>query len=459
MKKIIFVILLINFLAGNVLGQFSIGKQWWDFVLYDRAIEPTLTNIADADSAVVVFAKSSNNWYMKIYNKTGALLYYFDTSGQFGLKASGYLNFNTGTLGTTGYGIRDNAGAIEYKDSGGAWTALNSVMVKWNDLVNPDANDEIDFAAYTIELNVEDFQIGDGGGSNYWKFNAGALSNAGNATITLADGSDIIITANANAGPWLANNGDIGTGTFDLGGAVLEIPNGTSGTTDVTGEIYLDTNGDGGTNFSGEVIQVYTGAANKYLFPIALPLAVSQDDYIMKYDATAKTVQWEVDAGGGGAPEIQITFNVENAKLPSTNPAVIDGGENNFRLLFDANTDESCSWSNVLDDDYGAGALYADIFWSMVSATTDTVVWGVQVSAYTPGDAADINTDSYDTVNLDTTAVPGTAGYMKKTTITLTNDDSIAAGDFYRIKLYRDADSGSDGATGDAEIYYMIIRE
>ncbi|MGE3769525.1 MAG: tail fiber domain-containing protein [Bdellovibrionales bacterium] len=40
--------------------------------------------------------------------------------------ASGYINFDS-TVGSTGYGIRDNAGAIEYKDSGGSWTALNSL--------------------------------------------------------------------------------------------------------------------------------------------------------------------------------------------------------------------------------------------------------------------------------------------------------------------------------------------
>jgi hypothetical protein len=39
--------------------------------------------------------------------------------------ASGYLNFNT-TLGSTGYGFRDNAGVMELKDSGGAWENITS---------------------------------------------------------------------------------------------------------------------------------------------------------------------------------------------------------------------------------------------------------------------------------------------------------------------------------------------
>lgn len=38
---------------------------------------------------------------------------------------SKYFNFNT-TVGSTGYGIRDNAGTIEFKNSGGAWTGIGS---------------------------------------------------------------------------------------------------------------------------------------------------------------------------------------------------------------------------------------------------------------------------------------------------------------------------------------------
>lgn len=39
------------------------------------------------------------------------------------IAASGYLNFGT-TLGTNGYGLRDSAGTIQFKDSGGSWTSL-----------------------------------------------------------------------------------------------------------------------------------------------------------------------------------------------------------------------------------------------------------------------------------------------------------------------------------------------
>jgi len=47
------------------------------------------------------------------------------TGGSLILPASEYVNFG-GTQGSGGYGLRDNAGAVEYCDSGGAWTALNA---------------------------------------------------------------------------------------------------------------------------------------------------------------------------------------------------------------------------------------------------------------------------------------------------------------------------------------------
>jgi len=36
-----------------------------------------------------------------------------------------YINFNT-TTGSLGYGFRDNSGAVEYKNSGGAWAGVGS---------------------------------------------------------------------------------------------------------------------------------------------------------------------------------------------------------------------------------------------------------------------------------------------------------------------------------------------
>ena len=44
-----------------------------------------------------------------------------------------YLNFGV-TAGTNGYGIRDNAGTLEFKDSAGTWKSLNTVVTTYNTL-------------------------------------------------------------------------------------------------------------------------------------------------------------------------------------------------------------------------------------------------------------------------------------------------------------------------------------
>ena len=46
-----------------------------------------------------------------------------DVAGNIGLNASSYINFGD-TDGSTGYGFRDNAGTIEYKNSGGSWATF-----------------------------------------------------------------------------------------------------------------------------------------------------------------------------------------------------------------------------------------------------------------------------------------------------------------------------------------------
>lgn len=53
-----------------------------------------------------------------------------DVNGNIGLAASSYVNW-AATDGSTGYGLRDNAGTLEYKNSGGAWSVLGGVATNF----------------------------------------------------------------------------------------------------------------------------------------------------------------------------------------------------------------------------------------------------------------------------------------------------------------------------------------
>ena len=91
--------------------------------------------------------------------------------------------------------------------------------------------------------------------------------------------------------------------------------------------------------------------------------------------------------------------------------------------------------------------------YAMASAAAGSVVLAAEVMAVTPdSDAQDIDADSYDTANSTTDAAPGTAGHLGEAAITLTNADSLTAGDLVKLRLSRDADNASDTATGDLEL-------
>ncbi len=121
-----------------------------------------------------------------------------------------------------------------------------------------------------------------------------------------------------------------------------------------------------------------------------------------------------------------------------------------LQLLFDAAADEWCMWQFRMPDDY-ASAPVAVVQSKLASATSGAVVWDVRIAAVTTGDSTDVDAKVFGSANTATQTVPGTAGYLVDTTVTLTNADSLAAGDFVVVRLARNGSSGSDTATGDAE--------
>lgn len=153
-----------------------------------------------------------------------------------------------------------------------------------------------------------------------------------------------------------------------------------------------------------------------------------------------------------------------DAFIPDTTNGPTFGIDQNRLLLAydDGTTETAYSRSFACPATYtGSGTLKADVFYKMASATSGTLEWEVAVEAVTPGDATDLDAgSSFDTANSGTATVPGTAGYMQMISVTLTNKDSIAAGDLVRLSIARDADDGTnDTATGDAHILNVLLRE
>lgn len=124
---------------------------------------------------------------------------------------------------------------------------------------------------------------------------------------------------------------------------------------------------------------------------------------------------------------------------------------------FDASTDEHLYFSFRVPANYASGPV-AKLLW-MANATSGNVVWVARVSATTPSDADTPVEHASAAANSVTTGVNATeARRLVESSITLTNADSIAAGDLCVLMIHRDADNGSDTCSVDAELINVAFE-
>lgn len=151
-----------------------------------------------------------------------------------------------------------------------------------------------------------------------------------------------------------------------------------------------------------------------------------------------------------------------SAEFPAANFPALTIVNRRPVLAFDATTDETAYWTVVAPQGV-TGTITAVLSCMMASAVTDAVGVQVQVEAVTAADATDLDaTTSFDAVNNSaSTTVPATAGYLFQISITLTNADSLAAADYLRFSINRDADGSAitDGATGDLYLLAAEVRD
>lgn len=130
----------------------------------------------------------------------------------------------------------------------------------------------------------------------------------------------------------------------------------------------------------------------------------------------------------------RVVFTPFAAEFPSSNFPALTMSNRRPVLAFDASTDETCYWTGVAPQGF-AGTPTVVVTYAMASATSGSVYFQAALEAITAADAVDTDaTTSFDTANSGNGTVPGTAGYIQQISITMTNADSIAAGD-YEIRL------------------------
>lgn len=146
---------------------------------------------------------------------------------------------------------------------------------------------------------------------------------------------------------------------------------------------------------------------------------------------------------------------------PTNPPAVNFTAANRPYLAFDSGTDELVLWTFRMPQDFASG-LTAKIIWSGAASTTatDTARWAVEVMALTPEtDSVAADSDSFDTSNeADDDILGTTAKRPQEVSITLSNDDSVAAGDYVAVRLSRNADHANDDLGEDAWVWGVALE-
>lgn len=162
----------------------------------------------------------------------------------------------------------------------------------------------------------------------------------------------------------------------------------------------------------------------------------------------------------GGAMATRAVFTPESAHFPTSNFAPLTRVNARPVLAYDATTAETAYWTFIAPQ--GLTSTYtAIVTYMMASAVSGGVAFDVALEAVTDGDTTDLDAGtSFDTANTGTAAsVPGTAGYIDQVSVTLTNADSIAAGDYARISVTRAVANAADTATGDCYVLAVEFRD
>lgn len=126
-------------------------------------------------------------------------------------------------------------------------------------------------------------------------------------------------------------------------------------------------------------------------------------------------------------------------------------------LAFDASTIQT-AFASFIANAYGSGNITLTLYLYAASASSGDSVWEASIAAVTPNtDTGDIESKAFATAQTATLTHPGTTGKRQlSVAITISNLDSIAAGDMVVVKLRR-LTSGNT-MTGDGYVEYANLQ-
>ena len=149
-----------------------------------------------------------------------------------------------------------------------------------------------------------------------------------------------------------------------------------------------------------------------------------------------------------------------SATAPCAFPAQTEMPTNDVNIKtadFDQTTQEHGEWAFALPSDYGGGTVTAVFHWTANSASTNSVIWGLQARCFTDDDALD---QAFGTAQEVTDANKASAYDLNITSATaaITIAGTPAGGKYCQFKAYRKAADGSDTLAVDAKLIGIQIN-
>ena len=155
-----------------------------------------------------------------------------------------------------------------------------------------------------------------------------------------------------------------------------------------------------------------------------------------------------------------LIFQPYNNEPPSTDYATLDLRNNHPVLDFEQNSGTFSVFSAVLPRNYGGGGITSYIHWSADGVTVNDAIIGLAFERI--GTAQDVDNDSFASFKIVTGTAPGTDGFVTIDNIAFTDGaeiDSIAVGELFRIKVWRNAEAAGDDMAANMELHAVELKE
>jgi hypothetical protein len=129
-------------------------------------------------------------------------------------------------------------------------------------------------------------------------------------------------------------------------------------------------------------------------------------------------------------------------------------------LVFEDGVNRYAHFGAVMPKHYTGNGINVELVWSSIQ-TTGNCVWIVSFKRIQDG-VTDLDTAIFGNETFITPTTNAGANVVDYDTIAVSdgaNMNNIAAGEFFKMELIRDGDSGSDTLAGDANLSAIIITE